>query len=79
MEQGTDIMAEGQELSVEEAFRQLESRIGMLEDPEISLEDAFALYQEGMQLLKYCNASIDEVEKKVLAISQEGELYEFQD
>lgn len=80
----TDAAVQNQEMSglamsVEEAFAQLEQKISVLEDEQISLKEAFLVYQEGMELLKYCNDSIDEVEKKVLAISQEGELYEFQE
>ena len=29
-----------------------------------SLEESFTVYQKGMELLKYCNESIDKVEKK---------------
>lgn len=64
-------------ISIEEAFEQIEERVKALENPDISLEEAFAKYQEGMELLKLCNASIDTVEKKVKAINEEGELYDF--
>ncbi len=68
---------EERELTLEEAFAQLEEITGRLEDEEISLEDSFAQYQKGMQLLKYCNDSIDRVEKKVLVLNGEGKLDEF--
>lgn len=64
-------------LSIEEAFEQIEEKLNSLENSEISLEDAFARYKEGMELLKLCNDSIDAVEKKVKAINEEGELYDF--
>ena len=64
-------------LSIEEAFEQIEEKLNALENSEISLEDAFARYKEGMELLKLCNDSIDAVEKKVKAINEEGELYDF--
>lgn len=66
-----------QELTTEEAFEQLEAVITTLDNPELSLEEAFAAYKDGMELLKHCNASIDAVEKKVKAMNEEGELYEF--
>ena len=69
-------MADGQ-LTLEEAFTQLETVTKALEDENISLEDSFAVYQKGMQLLKYCNESIDKVEKKVLVLNGEGKLDEF--
>lgn len=65
------------ELTLEEAFARLEEVTRMLEDEDISLEQSFAVYQKGMELLKYCNESIDKVEKKVLVLNGEGKLDEF--
>ena len=65
------------ELTLEEAFARLEEVTRMLEDEDISLEQSFAGYQKGMELLKYCNESIDKVEKKVLVLNGEGKLDEF--
>lgn len=66
-----------EELSLEEAFGQIEEVIDSLEQEEISLEESFKQYNRGMQLLKYCNETIDQVEKKVLQINEDGELDEF--
>ena len=63
--------------TVEGAFAQLEAVIERLESEEISLEDAFGAYSEGMELLQFCNASIDTVEKKVLKMNEDGGLDEF--
>ena len=65
------------ELNIEEAFDQIEEAIGKLEDENISLDEAFSVYQDGMKLLKLCDEKIDRVEKKVLSINREGELDEF--
>ena len=62
------------ELTLEEAFLRLEEVTRALEDENISLEESFTVYQE---LLKYCNESIDKVEKKVLVLNGEGKLDEF--
>ena len=48
-----------------------------MESEEIPLEEAFRVYSEGMELLQFCNASIDAVEKKVLKINEDGGLDEF--
>lgn len=69
-------MAE-ERMTLEEAFAQLEQVTKTLEDESISLEESFAVYQKGMQLLRYCNESIDKVEKKVLVLNGEGKLDEF--
>lgn len=41
------------------------------------LKILFNLYQEGMELVKCCNRTIDDVEKKVLALDENGESHEF--
>lgn len=61
---------------IEEAFMRIDGLIARLESPEISLEQSFRAYEEGMKLLKACNDQIDRVEKKVLAISGDGGLDE---
>ena len=66
-----------QELSLEEAFVQVEEVIAHLETEEITLEQSFQEYNRGIQLLKHCNETIDQVEKKVLQINEDGGLDEF--
>ena len=61
-------------LSIEENFAKLEEAIQRLENEVTSLEEAFAAYSEGMQLVKACNDQIDRVEKQVLKLTQEGTL-----
>ena len=63
-------------MSLEETFERLEQTIEQLADEDISLEDAFAAYSEGMKLLKSCNDQIDKVEKKVLKLAEDGGLEE---
>lgn len=65
-----------EQFSLEENFARLEDTIACLEKEDISLEDAFAAYSQGMQILKNCNAQIDRVEKKVLKIAEDGGLEE---
>lgn len=66
-----------EELSLEEAFEQIEEVISCLEAEEITLEQSFSEYNKGMKLLHYCNETIDRVEKKVLQINEDGGLDEF--
>jgi exodeoxyribonuclease VII small subunit len=65
------------ELTLEQTFEKLEETIGKLQDEDISLEDSFNLYKEGMELVKSCNNKIDKVEKQVLKLNENGELDEF--
>ena len=71
-------MAKKQEekLSLEEALGKLEETIAKLQSEEISLEESFNLYKEGMDYVKLCSETIDQVEKKVLMLNQEGTLNE---
>lgn len=68
-------MAE-KERKLEENFEELNLILEELEKPEVTLEDSFALYQKGMQLLKICNDSIDKVEKQLIILSENGEANE---
>ncbi len=68
---------EEQTLSLEDAFAQIEEVIGRLETEDITLEQSFAEYNRGMALLAQCNETIDQVEKKVLKINEDGGLDEF--
>lgn len=65
-------------LSVEEAFAKIEEKIEALESDDITLEDSFKEYQEGMKLLKECHEAISEVEKKVQRIAEDGSLEDFE-
>jgi exodeoxyribonuclease VII small subunit len=57
---------------LEKAFDEINEIIEKMEDADISLNDSFSLYQKGIQLLKYCNDSLDKVEKKIVILN-EGE------
>ena len=64
-------------MTLEKAFEELEVIIEKMNTKEVSLDDSFALYTEGTKLLKYCNEQLDTIEKKMLVLSEEGELHEF--
>lgn len=64
-------------IPLEEAFIQLENTIRNLESDEITLEDSFRIYSEGMKMVQYCNDKIDQVEKKVLKLDEKGKQNEF--
>lgn len=70
-------MSEKKKENLEEMFKDLEELIGKMENEEITLEQTFDLYNNGMELLKKCNLSIHEVEKKVLVLDENGETDEF--
>lgn len=68
---------EEKEMNLEESFQLLEEKLQILESEDISLEDSFKIYKEGMDLLRQCHEKIDYVEKKVLEMNEAGDLVEF--
>ena len=64
-------------LTLEQTFAGLEEVIQKMERGDISLEESFKLYHEGMDMLKSCNDKIDKIEKQMLILDEEGAAYEF--
>lgn len=67
---------ETKELRLEEGFEKLDEMLSELESPDISLEESFRVYEEGMKLLMQCSGIIDKVEKKVMKLNENGMLEE---
>lgn len=63
-----------QEQTLEEIFWELDEIIEKMQQREVSLEDSFRLYEQGIQKLKQCNSKIDYVEKQMLSLNGQGEL-----
>lgn len=74
----TEKTDEREEIGLEGLFERLEATIHSMEEEGISLEDSFRLYHEGIDILKNCNDRIDEVEKKMLILDEEGGVHEFE-
>ncbi|HJC43041.1 MAG TPA: exodeoxyribonuclease VII small subunit [Candidatus Mediterraneibacter gallistercoris] len=58
-------------------FQDLEKVIKDMENSDVTLEQSFDLYNRGMNILKECSRTIDEVEKKVLVLDEDGATHEF--
>jgi exodeoxyribonuclease VII small subunit len=65
-------------LSFEDAIRRLGEIAKELEHGNADLEGSLALYEEGIKLIRYCNKTLEEAERKVkvLSVSGDGELEE---
>ena len=70
-------MTEQKEQTLEEIFGEMEGLLEALESREISLEDSFEKYKEGMALLTAAGEKIDTVEKALLVLNDQGEADEF--
>ena len=55
-------------MKIEESFEKLDIIINKLEDKNTSLEDAFKSYEEGVGIIKECNASLDKVQKEIIVL-----------
>ena len=76
MEEKNRVNSIRDEQPLEEVFERLEQVISEMEG-EISLEESFNLYHQGMDMLKICNEKIDKVEKQMLILDEGGESLEF--
>ncbi len=66
-----------EELSFEAAFAQLEDIVGKLEEGDLPLDDALALFEQGQKLAAYCGAKLDEAELVVQKLAASGAVEPF--
>ena len=59
--------------TIEELFAKLDGIIEELQEPDVSLEDSFLLYESGMKTLRVCNEKVDRVEKELQMLNEQGE------
>jgi exodeoxyribonuclease VII small subunit len=77
MDKVEEIREQAQEKGLEERFETLASILDEMESDEVTLERSFALYKEGLSEIKAANDSLDEIEKAILVLNDEGGLEEF--
>ena len=76
MSQGPELTGDGHtssdkdvaSLSFEEAFRRLGEMAESLEQGSLTLAEATARYQEGMELVRRCNQLLNEAELKISSL-----------
>lgn len=64
------------EMKFEEALQLLEDTVRKLESGSLSLDESLAAFEEGVRLVKLCNARLEDAEQKVrlLTASAGGEV-----
>lgn len=65
-----------EEMTYEQAYRQLDEIVSVLESGEYSLEISLKLFERGQKLARYCSQLLDQAELKVQKLSGES-LVEF--
>ena len=63
---------------LESAMARLEEVVEKISAEGVSLEEALALYEEGIALVKQCNSKLESAERKInaLKVGKDGELCE---
>ncbi len=62
---------------LEERFSMIEDILEKMEDEDVTLDQSFDLYKQGIEQIKAANADLDRIEKAMLVINEDGELEEF--
>ncbi|MBO4280699.1 MAG: exodeoxyribonuclease VII small subunit [Lachnospiraceae bacterium] len=65
-------MAEEKKASLESRMQKMEEILKKMENMELTLDESFRLYREGMEQLKKCSEMIDTVEKELQIIEEDG-------
>jgi exodeoxyribonuclease VII small subunit len=64
-------MTEPQQLSFEEAQRELDEIVSRLERGDVSIDDAIALWQRGEELYRRCAALLDTAEGRIEELARD--------
>ena len=62
---------------LEDRFSMIEDILGQMEDENVTLDQSFDLYKQGIEQIKAANADLDRIEKAMLVMNEDGELEEF--
>ena len=57
--------------SLEDTFDKLEDILGQMENGELTMNESFKKYKEGIELVKKCSLMIDKVEKEMIIINDD--------
>ena len=62
----------------ESALKRLEEIVQKLEEGNLSLDDSLKLFEEGIQLSRFCTKKLSEAEKKVEKLTKIGEEFKLE-
>jgi exodeoxyribonuclease VII small subunit len=57
----------------ETSIKRLEEIVHELEKGDLPLEESLKIFEEGMNLIKFCSEKLEEVEQKVTMLVKEGD------
>lgn len=70
-------MSKEKKVSLEEHFEHIEEIIGAMETADVTLDESFALYKNGLEEIRSANAILESMEKAMLKLNENDELEEF--
>lgn len=56
------------EFSFEKSLEELQQLVATLESGNVGLDESLKLFERGVELVRLCNARLDEAEQRVLAV-----------
>lgn len=61
--------------SFESAIKRLEEIVELLDNKDVQLEEALKIFEEGVKLVKFCSAKLDETKKKIeILVKKDGKM-----
>jgi len=70
-------MSEKNKSSLEEHFEHIEEIIEEMETGDVSLDKSFELYKKGLEEIKAANIMLNDIEKAMLVLNEDGSMEEF--
>ncbi len=68
------------EQGFEESLQRLNDILALLEDPDLGVEEALKLYEQGVALVRSCEKKLSAIKQKITYIDEEAsELYDTKD
>lgn len=66
------------DIDFETAMKRIDEITAKLEDNTLKLDESLALYEEGVSLVAFCRAKLDEAQQKIscLSVNENGEMVE---
>ncbi len=71
------VAEEEKEPTIEELMAKIHTLSAEMETGDLTLEDSFAKYRQGMELIKECTKQIAAVEKQMQVLDEQGDLDDF--
>ena len=59
--------------SIEDTFEKLDNILSEMESGELTMNESFKKYKEGIELVKKCNSMLDKVEKEMVILNDDND------